>query len=407
MKAYKSALTCFLVRRTCSFTLRSFSNLHQRPITSAKIHFDFKTVVSSRLQHRHGYHLSMTPKSSSVLPLSKMLSSPIMGGDYAGLSANFCSETGKIIPVPDHLVPESMLEWGDVPCYLETLTSENESDGIERTTVTVLPEVGCGIDNLETTKKVHVYNTDNTQMQLIGSERERPAVAIDHSKSTHQMEIETIFSDEDEIVTDENGKTTKYPRRIRISFAVDLKTNSFSSDISMHVERPLSDESTRGTKWTGEAYNSGGLDARTVVTHIGKAIVYGNVFAVKNGDRWDVGEEDLIGKWIRTVILPENETTWQREVLREKSDFGFNSSDEHSGITAIQLPQNILLRFGHTLAPHVGNDTNQWGIELSRYEYYSGKLQRNAVLRLFDAQTNVVDGTQSISHYFWVEEKNI
>lgn len=51
--------------------------------------------------------------------------SNLLGGDFAGLSANFALD-GTIIPVPEHLVPKDLLEWGDHPTCLEILVSEEE-----------------------------------------------------------------------------------------------------------------------------------------------------------------------------------------------------------------------------------------------------------------------------------------
>ena len=103
--------------------------------------------------------------------------SSLFGGDYAGLSATFSADTGELIRVPEHLVPDSLVEWGRVPSCLEILASEDfieeggedrgtdattattattatpqNSIGLERKVVTVLPEVGCGVDNLETSR---------------------------------------------------------------------------------------------------------------------------------------------------------------------------------------------------------------------------------------------------------------
>ena len=39
----------------------------------------------------------------------------VLGGDWAGLSATFDPASGALVPVPEHLVPASMVEWGDVP----------------------------------------------------------------------------------------------------------------------------------------------------------------------------------------------------------------------------------------------------------------------------------------------------
>jgi hypothetical protein len=100
----------------------------------------------------------------------------LYGGDYAGLSATFDVWSGKLIAVPDDLVPEALLEWGQAPSALEVLVSEdfniidkkddhssNNSNSnspaaklldysFQRQTVAIMPAVGCGVDNLQVEK---------------------------------------------------------------------------------------------------------------------------------------------------------------------------------------------------------------------------------------------------------------
>ena len=98
--------------------------------------------------HRSGRHcvpLAMTMSTSIPAPRSSndaMISPPsavvvsssavtnpsggILGGDFAGLHATFASVCpGELVPVPERLVPPSMVEWGAIPHCLETLTSED------------------------------------------------------------------------------------------------------------------------------------------------------------------------------------------------------------------------------------------------------------------------------------------
>eukprot|EP00956_Cyclotella_meneghiniana_P037281 scaffold136414_cov60-Cyclotella_meneghiniana.AAC.3 len=390
MIAYRSAFTSVLLRQASSFT----STLFPSP---RKTSFNFNSAT-----------LSMT-SSSCVPPVSTLLSSPIIGGDYAGFSANFCAKSGELIPVPEHLVPESMLEWGDIPSHLEVLTSENESGEnvlVTRTTITVLPEVGCGIDNLETIKKENTLVSDNTQWQLYVPDEKKQIASIDQLKSAHQVELETIFQTAAEEVTDENGKTITYPRRIRISFAVDKSTRSLTSDISIQVERQLSEKSSSGIKWTGEQHNSGGLDARTVVNDIGNDIVYGDVFSVKKGkqnkDRWDYLTA-MTGKWVQRNVIPVSAENEQRQVQRESSDFGI-TTDKNSNITVLHLPQNILLRYGNQFTLLDGSEVHDWGVELSHFDVINGQVQRNVLLRLFNDQALKIDEGKIIS-FIWVEDK--
>ena len=93
------------------------------------------------------------------------------GGDFAGRSASFDAATGELIPIPEHYVPDSLLEWGQAPLLWEVLVSEDDTvvensvdddDAIlllrqqnwRRQTTTILPATGCGVDNLETMKRI-------------------------------------------------------------------------------------------------------------------------------------------------------------------------------------------------------------------------------------------------------------
>ena len=82
-----------------------------------------------------------------------------MGGDFAGLKATF-SASGKFLPIPEYLVPAELLEWGQEPSSLEVLVSE-EAKGKEweRQIISVLPAIGCAIDNLETQKSCDTFST--------------------------------------------------------------------------------------------------------------------------------------------------------------------------------------------------------------------------------------------------------
>ena len=67
-----------------------------------------------RRQQPHSLQrLSFLPSTalfSTSTSKSTMSNCKVLGGDYAGLSATFSSKNGELVPVPEHLVPESMLE---------------------------------------------------------------------------------------------------------------------------------------------------------------------------------------------------------------------------------------------------------------------------------------------------------
>ena len=66
-----------------------------------------------RRNNKHSRH-HMTASSSNTWTGPPIL----IGGDFCGLSATFDLD-GKLIPVPENLVPESLLEWGQGKCSRE------------------------------------------------------------------------------------------------------------------------------------------------------------------------------------------------------------------------------------------------------------------------------------------------
>lgn len=341
--------------------------------------------------------------------------SDILGGDYAGLTATFSSNNGELVPVPEHLVPESMIEWGEIPSSFETLSSEDcivrDSDGddgchghgadggdvgdsggadsargltkeLERMTITVLPEVGCGIDNLEVTKRSERYACDASRLESWrGPHPERDSMAVDR-RSGRRLDAETIFqidSAVDEEQDDEGAKTR--PRRLRVSLSIDLPEGSSedpapSKLITLSVERRSSPRSTRGTVWSGLSSNSGGLDARTVANTIGRDIVYGDVFGVKRikggEDVWNLvdsvsnaEDEDgavdvekiLDGGWTRAFASSDGSDDAARVPAAEVGDGG-------ASMVTIRLPQNIMVKYGRGL-PSLTDDADAWTVEVS------------------------------------------
>lgn len=373
--------------------------------------------------------------SNAVVSSSTVETTSIVGnGDYVGLSATFSSSSsdiknggvGELIPVPEHLVPESMIEWGDIPTCLEVLSSEdiitlghdpnNDEKGqiMERTVITVLPEVGCGIDNLETTKKVEEFNIQQKQQsdsRLVTwkeAAQDHEVVALDKSTEIGGVKVltmETIFQVDSEVVVtdDNNGDTappaaqsdnnekqtsTIYPRRIRISLNIDRETNRIVKDtITLNVER-LYSKCTKGTRWSGPKSNSGGLDARSVLNHIGRDIAYGDVFAVKRiksgEDVWTLSSLDSVGDG------GEDDGGKETSVLPTLLDEVGVTEENGASIVTIRLPQNIMLRYGTGLCCNGDDNEDEWGIELSHFKRRAGsKLYRRSVLRSFESSDDI------------------
>ena len=382
------------------------------------------TTLSHFVQRRTTTTTTTAIMMSSTSPASVTkltdMKNTIIGGDYAGLFATFSSETGKLVSVPEHLIPESMLEWGEIPSSLETLTSEDiilndDNETLERTTITVLPEVGCGIDNLEVTKKSTKFESESTRSynwhHKTHPERE---VAIDCQRGKSSLDIETTFqvgSDIDE----EDDEMSSRTRRIRLSLSLDVSKQKpvISKLINLQVERQLSTTSTQGTAWTGPKYNSGGLDMGTVVNNIGNDIMRSDVFAVKRikggGDVWDIlGDKDASiedtfeGLWIQTK--DDNVV----EVQRTKEDF-VGATDPPS-LVSLRLPQNILFRYGQGIVP---TEDNKWCIEVSQFTTTNKDdktyLQRRVVSRsiltkdVLELEEGSNNSLGNVS--YWIEEK--
>ena len=291
----------------------------------------------------------------------------LLGGDYAGHSATFSSADGSLIPVPDHLVPESLIEWGQVPSCLEVLSSEDVSFAagdepaatmttvtMERTVVSVVPEVGCGVDNLDTmrsTEKLvfatsrgsssydaggeesgsHLYTfEDMTSEEDEGEDGEfaeaKRVLAWETTlpplRGASRVKVETIFSlasqtgpslDNEDIETD-------YARRIRVVFEAIPAEETVATPITVVLERRVADTSSGGAWGVG-----GGLDGRTVSKLVGK---------------------DNANK-------PFTDT----KALLVDGDEGDGDSNEDTSETTLSLPGNIVLRHGST-------DGGQWFVDI-------------------------------------------
>mmetsp|Transcript_20879 Transcript_20879/g.38311 ORF Transcript_20879/g.38311 Transcript_20879/m.38311 type:complete len:439 (-) Transcript_20879:71-1387(-) len=413
-----------------ALSFQSISSVKSFPIKS--IHLAARRNTHSSLivwhqRHRHRQRLPFLPTTAVMMSTStsqsNIFSSSILGGDYAGLSATFSPKSGELVPVPEHLVPESMIEWGQIPSSLETLSSEDWIGGgdtdsmkeLERTTISVLPEVGCGIDNLEVTKQCERFGQDVSRLESWQHQQpEREVVAVD--RRSQKLDMETIFQIDS--VVDEDGKTC--PRRIRVSLSIDIPKETedpaLSKLISLQVERQSSPQSTQGMAWSGPSSNSGGLDARSVMNTIGKDIVYGDVFQIKGGgDPWDLvsGTEEkdeevtiLDKQWMQDMISPDNDNDNVGEVQRREG--GLNG-DENSSIVTIRLPQNIMVRYGYG----VSDKTNTWAIEVSHFNtiVVDGKtrLQRRISLRslgIFEPVENDICNDSSLGDIsYWIEER--
>ena len=247
--------------------------------------------------------LSSTPDEELTITTNAITS--LLGGDYAGHSATFSSADGQLIPVPEHFVPQPLIEWGQIPSCLELLSSEDVAIAtagkeigvqLERGTVSVLPEVGCGVDNLDTMRTVETLqlstssestasgsdgistgqffafeeNEDEGEDEDDGDEH-RQVLAwqteMTPLREASRVKVETVFSVPAEMAAsiDEDDVEVPFERRIRVSFEALPSEKKISSPIAIVSERRIGDVSS-GAQWGV----GGGLDGRTVSKLIGK-----------------------------------------------------------------------------------------------------------------------------------------
>ena len=206
----------------------------------------------------------------------------LYGGDYAGLTATFSSTTGALLPVPEYLVPKVLLEWGQAPSCLEVIVSEEvDGDHLTRQTVTVVPDVGCGVDNLDTLKSQEKIDLTKGRLGVFDSS----VVAFDYSPQDGRIRSETTFL------------LANTGQRLRVLVHVE-EGRDLKSPITVVLERQTCETSSGGTIADG-----GGLDARTVSQLLGDGF-RGKKFADIEPVAWDKGDEERM----TTLILPGNAT---------------------------------------------------------------------------------------------------
>lgn len=203
-------------------------------------------------------------------------------GDWAGHLSKFDSSSGALIPVPDHLVPEAMIEWGQIPTQLEVLSSEKlEPAGstiiewqLQRTTITVLPLVGCACLETLKSKQTIPFVVPSSYKFLFPDVVHLPrrmssatffsdgALFVAHQKeergASHSRRVDICVS-----VPTEKG--SDYEHRVRIYFEVDLGNQGGSiirKPICIIKERRISETSSDGS--IGD-----GLDSQTVASLVG------------------------------------------------------------------------------------------------------------------------------------------
>jgi len=182
-----------------------------------------------------------------------------LGGDFAGLAATFDPGDGSFIPIPEHLVPEALLDWGQEPKCLEVLVSEDfNGDALERSTITVLPDTGCSIDNLETIKvldEIDLSTEWGKDTKVVGLQYQ--------SEREDEIRLETIF-----------GMRNGHRMRVALDLVPSETVFAIQSPMVIALERRTSSVSSGGTIADG-----GGLDGRTVSMLLGEDLRKSKTFA--------------------------------------------------------------------------------------------------------------------------------
>lgn len=283
-----------------------------------------------------------------------------LGGDYACLKATFSPTDGKLIPVPEHLVPNDLLEWGQEPSSLEVLTSEDlEEDGqglTFRNTITVYPAIGCAIDNLDTSKATETFSKETTRfLQPSDSAWVMDSTENSITNSPHKtLRTETAFSLPDS-------------HRIRIGLILEEQEGGYKlqTPILCFLERRTSESSTQGTRADG-----GGLDGRTVSTLLGDWIKKQLSFAEK--------KSPITGDW--------------------KSDDQDQEDVKTSLDQIVQLPGNITVAYGSDDA------SGNWILEIIHFTSSSERAEENSLQGCKRIVQRTFRGTDSFSDVAYREE---
>ena len=154
----------------------------------------------------------------------------------------------------------------------------NENDALIRNTVTVMPDTGCGIDNLETVKA-------SDDIDLKSKAGEENVVALQYSTADEELRVETIF-----------GLSDGYRMRVIIDMYPSDPVFEIKSPMALILERRTSASSSGGTIADG-----GGLDGRTVSMLLGEILRQSPTFAESEPNDVSFASEGM-----QFVSLPGN-----------------------------------------------------------------------------------------------------
>jgi hypothetical protein len=299
-------------------------------------------------------------------------------GDFAGYTATYSWPQGRLVPLPEHLVPPELVEWGQVPTGLEILTSEGggtDDDNATRIrissssatvpvpspfpwsrhTLTVLPATGCAVDSLHTTRSSVTHLIKGAAVPAAAGPLSAGATAVRilvYRAGDNSAEVEVTFDLSDLDVgqdkdDDEEGESHPWSgHRVRLAVPVELQGASPewmvvrpASALKATVERRVSERSSRG-----KAADGGGLDGATVSRWIGPHLrdlqATNRLFYASGDVDHDRGSANGTGDSVvavsgKAVALPLNLTLsvtdhvcWCDEPLPSRDDYGSSTSAE-------------------------------------------------------------------------------
>ena len=246
----------------------------------------------------------------------------VESGDYAGLFATFDYQTGKLIPVPEYYIPQELLDWGQAPCCLEQLVSE-EIPGI-RHTVAVLPATGCAVDNLDTQKSVETID----EIDLKSDDSNVWSICQAFSSGRFErVRVEACFGRSEE----EDEK----PYRSRVSVDLQLSDHDnvqIVNPVRVSIERQISEAPSGGT------FANGGLDARSVSEYLGPVLGSRQMqeFAAQEMANlcWEATAESSNGVGTQ-ILFPGNFTVCYRSKENEGLELEMGWIDAEKGTRAV------------------------------------------------------------------------
>jgi len=379
----------------------SFTNFNQR-ITS---------LQRRRTFPRENYLLLKPSKFKRLTPglcsgNMKLFSSEVTndlgfayGGDFAGHSATYNADTGKLIRVPEHLVPESMIEWGNIPGCLETIISENVQNNeistnlqMDRFTLSILPEVGCGVDNLETTlQKSSIDVEENFSASIFSKEDVEIGISSFHhdvytgttpSKTDKRKVMhETCFHYQDHNNEDDDyGKKVLRRVRVQIELVFDFSQKSEDRCKIFGPIRVLYERKTSQISTNGEIAKGGGLDGRTVTRLIGSKQANRHFTDSKDGT---LNEQHYIGLWKKTFL--END---------EKERVEYKTSDFKK---SLYLPLGLMIQRTY----HESSDTLNLIVSKTETGNNIEDFKRFLCTKTFSLSR----GNVAVNSKHWVEER--